>query len=353
MLIARAPVRLSLAGGGTDLPSYYERFGGAVISTTIDKYFYVFLTVDEAVDLQITSSDYRTFYRHNGDGPLLWDGDLSLPRAVLHHFGVSRGVRMFLASEIPPGTGLGSSSAVCVALIKAVSTAVAQRLSRQEIAELACEIEIHKLGNPIGKQDQFAPAFGGLNEITFTAQGVGVKRLPVDPETRRELERNLMLFFTGEARNSSMVLAEQNESSKRSKPQVLHALHAIKAMVADVRDCLERSDLRGFGHLLHENWMQKKQFASKVSNPFVDECYEAARSNGALGGKLTGAGGGGFLMVYCEGTCQRAVSDALEGLGLKRLDYRFDNNGVRLLMNAGHQLTIMTSVEEHSMAAIL
>ena len=174
MLIARAPFRISLAGGGTDLPAYYEEFGGFVISTTIDKYFYAILNVNGKHELQISSADYRTFYRHDSEKPLSWEGDLSLPKAILHEFGVDRGVRVFLASEVPPGTGLGSSSAVAVALIKAVSTATGLRLTPGQVAELACTVEIEKLGHPIGKQDQYAAAFGNLNAIRFSRGHVEV-----------------------------------------------------------------------------------------------------------------------------------------------------------------------------------
>ncbi len=238
MLIARAPVRISLAGGGTDLPAYYEQFGGVVLNTTIDKYFYVFLNVCAADSLQITSSDFRTFYRHDGGEPLLWDGDLSLPRAVLSHFGIRSGVSVFLASEIPPGTGLGSSSTVTVALIKALSTALGRRLDNGDVAELACTIELGKLGQPIGKQDQYAAAFGGLNWIEFDRSGARVEPLRLPTAVLHRLERGLMLFFTGSSRSASQILARQTESSRRQDPAVIDALHRVKAMAGEVRRCL-------------------------------------------------------------------------------------------------------------------
>ncbi len=335
MLITRAPVRISFAGGGTDLPAYYTRHGGAVVSTTIDKYFYVFLNVSAEDAIQITSSDYRTFYRHDADTPLLFDGDLSLPRAILSHFGLTRGVSMFLASEIPPGTGLGSSSTVTVAIIKAVTTARGLFLSKQQIAELACHIEIEKLGMPIGKQDQYAAAFGDLNLIRFARDGTTVEPLRIPPETRRQLERNLLLFFTGATREASSILREQKEASEQSDPRVLDALHAVKGLAFEVKECLERGDLARFGHLLDRAWQSKKKFAAGVSNARLDECYDLARQNGALGGKVTGAGGGGFLMVYCELPQQAAVTQALEAKGLKRMDFRFESEGARVLVNAG------------------
>lgn len=335
MLITRAPVRISFAGGGTDLPAYYARHGGAVVSTTIDKYFYVFLNVIAEETIQIASSDYRTFYRHDADTPILFDGDLSLPRAIFNHFGLTRGLSMFLASEIPPGTGLGSSSTVAVAIIKAVTTARGLLLSKHQIAELACQIEIEKLGEPIGKQDQYASAFGGLNLIQFSNDGVTVEPLRLAPETRRELERNILLFFTGATRAASSILNAQKKSSEQNDPRVLEALHTVKAMAFEAKDYLERGDLVQFGALLDRAWQNKKRFASGVSNALIDEYYDLALQNGARGGKVTGAGGGGFLMIYCEPAQQAAVTQALEAKGLKRMDFRFESEGARVLVNAG------------------
>jgi D-glycero-alpha-D-manno-heptose-7-phosphate kinase len=335
MLITRAPVRISFAGGGTDLPAYYARHGGAVVNTTIDKYFYVFLNVIADETIQIASSDYRTFYRHDADTPMLFDGDLSLPRAIFNHFGLTRGLSMFLASEIPPGTGLGSSSTVAVAIIKAVTTARGLFLSKQQIAELACQIEIEKMGEPIGKQDQFAAAFGGLNLIQFSSDGVTVEPIRIAAETRRELERNTLLFFTGSTRAASSILHAQKKSSEQNDPRVLDALHLVKAMAFEAKEYLERGDLTGFGALLDRAWQNKKKFARGVSNPLIDECYDLALQNGAGGGKVTGAGGGGFLMIYCEPSQHAAVTQALEAKGLKRMDFRFETEGARVLVNAG------------------
>ncbi len=335
MLIARAPVRLSFAGGGTDLPAFYLRYGGAVVSTTIDKYFYVFLNVNADETIQITSSDYRTFYRHDSNEPLLFDGDLSLPRAILNHFGLTRGIAMFLASEVPPGTGLGSSSTVAVAIIKAVATARGLMLSKQQIAELACQIEIDKMGMPIGKQDQYATAFGDLNFYEFTPGGVKVEPIRISPETRRALEENLLLFFTGATREASSILSKQKQSSEKNDARVIAALKAVKDAAFEARRCLERGDVMQIGELLDLNWRHKKQFADGVSNASIDECYDLARANGAVGGKITGAGGGGFLVLYCEPSHQNAVTRALEGKGLKRMNFRFESEGARVLVNAG------------------
>jgi D-glycero-alpha-D-manno-heptose-7-phosphate kinase len=340
MLIARAPVRISLAGGGTDLPAYYERYGGFVINTTIDKYFYVFLNVNNENGLQITSSDYRAFHRYNGDDPPLWDDDLGLPRAILDHFGVTSGLSMFLASEIPPGTGLGSSSTVTVAIIKALAAAQGLSLTRQELADLACTIEIEKLAQPIGKQDQYASAFGGLNTITFTADGVVVEPLWLPAETLERLQRNLLLFFTGSSRNASHILSQQKRASEERNPRVVEALHAVRMMAEEVQQRLQQGDLERFGELLNRNWQRKKEFAPGVTTDYIDHCYQVAQSNGAIGGKITGAGGGGFFMVYCEEGASVRVTRTLEREGLRRMDYCFESSGAQVLMNASPRLFV-------------
>lgn len=337
MLIARAPVRISLAGGGTDLAAYYERNTGLVISAAIAKYFYAFIEVTGQPGLQISSSDYHAFFRHPHGQALAWDGDLSLPRAILHRFGVMDGVEVFLASEVPPGTGLGSSSTVTVTIIKALATLLGQTLTKQEVAEEACAIEIGKLGMPIGKQDQYAASFGGLNAITFTPQGAVVEPLTISDATRRTLDQNLMLFFTGSSHNSAVILAEQTRSSEHNGA-VVDALHGIKRLAEETRAALEGGKPDRIGDLLHENWERKKRLASGISNTRIDQAYTLAREHGALGGKIAGAGGGGFLLLYCPVACQDAVTRALEAEGLIRMDFHFDYGGARVLVNTGFQL---------------
>lgn len=338
MLIARAPVRISFAGGGTDLPAYFMRHGGAVVSVTIDKYVYVILTVHGGPELQILSSDYRTFYRHTPGEALFWEGDLNLPKAILHEFGIERGVSVFLASEVPPGTGLGSSSTLTVAAVKAVAAASGVTLTKDETARLATRVELEKMGMPIGYQDQYAAAFGGLNFIEFGAEGTRVTPIRTPPGTLAELQSNLLLFFTGTARESSKILSKQRSSTEREEGAVLGALKTVHRMAGEMRCVLEAGDLNGFGQLLHAGWEQKKQFASGVSNPTIDRAYELARAHGALGGKIAGAGGGGFMMVYCAPGTAAAVTEALEAEGLRRMDYRFDDGGARVLLNAGLRL---------------
>jgi len=334
VLIARAPVRISFAGGGTDFPTYYREHGGLVVSSTIDKYFYVFanLNVDESA--QITSSDYRTFFRQRRGQPVLWEGDLTMPRAFLHHFGIDFGLSLFLASEIPPGTGLGSSSTVSVALAKALATLCGLHLNNGELAELASHIEIEKLGMPIGRQDHYAAAFGGLNVIHFSAGGIRVEPLNLRPAVERSLERRILLFFTGASRSASAILSEQQAATERHDPDVLSALHEIKAMASAMVDVLRSGDLAEFGAILHESFQAKKRLATGISNAKIDEWYELARTSGAVGGKIAGAGGGGFLMLYCEEAHQERVTTALEASGLVRMDFHFERGGAVVLMDA-------------------
>ena len=341
MLIARAPVRVSFFGGGTDLPAYFNEFGGAVLSVTLDKYVYAILSVSQSHPLQITSSDYRTFYRHPRGEPLLWEGDLSLPRAVFQHLGIEDGVSVFLASEVPPGTGLGSSSSVTVALAKAITVACGLHLSRAELAALACEIELERLHMPIGVQDQYASASGGFNWISFNQRGIRVEPLILAPEIVARLESNLLLIFTGSARNSADILSRQQRSSAARDATVIEALHAARELAARGRALLLRGDLDHFGLLLDEAWRAKKRFAQGITNEQIDRLYATALANGALGGKVAGAGGGGFLMLYCEDGSAGRVEAALREIGdYRRMEYMFEYDGARVLFNAGLRLSL-------------
>ncbi len=326
-------MRVSFGGGGTDLEAYYATYGGVVISTAINKYFYAVITTDESDDLQVISADYRSLFRHSPYNDLFWNGDLALPKAILHHFGIRRGINLFVASEVPPGTGLGSSSAAAVTLVRALSTLVEQPMTRQQVAELASFIEITKMGMPIGKQDQYASAFGGLNKITFTRQGVTVEPLRIAPEVRQALERRLLLFFTGTSRESTSILKHQRKSTEEQDGAVLQALHHIKQVAIDVQACLERGDLEEFARLLDYAWQEKRRLAPGLSTGFIDECYSLALHHGAAAGKITGAGGGGFLLLYCREQAQEAVTGALEERGLKRMNFRFDQQGAAVVLN--------------------
>ncbi|HIE39577.1 MAG TPA: GHMP kinase, partial [Anaerolineales bacterium] len=286
VLIARAPVRISFGGGGTDLPAYYERYGGLVVSTTIDYYVYTILTPDGSEGVRIISADYRAWSQRPTCEDLIWDGDLRLPKAVTYYFNVRDGVTMFLASQVPPGTGLGSSGSVAVSMVKGLAFWCGLDLGPGEVAELACYIEMEKLGMPVGKQDQYAAAYGGLNCIRFGRGGVEVERLRVSGAVREGLEQGLMLFYTGRSRQSSTILRRQKRASALGDRETLRRLDALKALGEEMREALEGGDLEGFGELLHRSWMEKRRVVEGITNQFLDECYAVARERGALGGKV-------------------------------------------------------------------
>ena len=331
ILIARAPVRISFGGGGTDLPAYYERYGGLVISTTISYYVYTILTPGWPNGVQIISADYRALCERPTCEDLIWNGDLRLPKAVAYYFNLRDGLTIFLASQVPPGTGLGSSASVAVSMIKALAFWCGLDLGPAQVAELACYIEIEKMGMPVGKQDQYAAAFGGLNCITFSRDGVAVEPLRMPPGTCEALEKQLMLFFTGTSRQSSTILRRQNQASQQGDRDTVRRLGAIKELGLEIRAVLERGDLEAFGALLHRSWMEKRQLTEGITNPFLDQSYQAAREHGALGGKVTGAGGGGFLMLCCPEDRQGAVTEALTALGLQRRPFTFESQGVQVM----------------------
>jgi len=348
MLIARAPMRISFGGGGTDLEAYYARYGGVVVSTAINKYFYAIITTNESDDLQIISADYRSLFRHSPYKDLCWNGDLALPKAILHHFGLRRGVNLFVASEVPPGTGLGSSSAAAVTLVQAISTLVEQPMTRHQVAELASCIEIEKMGIPIGKQDQYAAAFGGMNKITFTSSGVTVEPINIAHDVRWVLEQRLMLFFTGSSRESTAILKHQRKSTLEREESVLQALHNIKRAACEIQCCLECGDLDGFARQLHYSWQEKRRLAPNLSTSFIDQSYELALQHGATGGKITGAGGGGFLLLYCRERAQDEVTRVLEEQGLKRMNFHFDQQGATVILNVATHFSRLWLAPYHS-----
>lgn len=330
ILISRAPVRISFGGGGTDLPSFYEQHGGLVVSTTINHYVYAVFNTGSQEAVQIVSADYSTFWRQALDD-LIWDGDLALPRAVVNEFDLHAGLDVFLASQIPPGTGLGSSGSVAVCLINGLAAWEGMSLPPAEVAERACFIEIEKMGMPVGKQDQYAAAFGGLNCITFGGDGVNVQPVAISDATLKKLERSLMLFFTGTSRQSSSILRFQKRKGEKGDKQVIERLMAIKELGLKIKDALEAEDLDAFGDLLHRSWVQKRAVAPNITNDTINQAYELARSKGAIGGKITGAGGGGFLLLYCHQALQDAVTEALEGLGLRRMGFALDTVGAHIV----------------------
>lgn len=330
MIIARAPLRVSLGGGGTDLPAYADRFGGLVLSTSIDRYVYVILTGADEEVLQITSSDAASVLSRREplfDSALFWGADHRLALETLDHFDIKGGCRIFTASEVPPGTGLGSSSATAAALVTALAEFRGMDLTKRDTAELACHIEINRMGMPIGRQDQFASAFGGLNILRFSPQGTDVTPCNLSKATRDRLQQGILLFFTGLRRRSTDILETQRQATAKPKSTTLDALHDIKAIALEMISVLEAGDLDAFGGLLDLSWQRKQQLAPGITNDTINGWYSAAKEAGALGGKITGAGGGGFLMVFAEPEARRSVIQRMTEEGLVWVDVAFEAKG--------------------------
>lgn len=306
LIISRTPFRISFVGGGTDLEAYYQGGYGAVLSTAIQKYMYV--TVNDRFEDEI-----RVSYRQTELVDEVSEIEHDLVREAMRYTGVDGGVEVVTIGDVPGrGTGLGSSSSLTVGLLNALHAYRGEHASEERLAREACEIEIDILDEPIGKQDQYAAAYGGLNYIQFNKDGtVEVDPILLDPETRKALESRVMAFFTGMTRDSSEILEEQEEKSDEEKREVLDRM---RDQAEHLRDALREGDLTGFGDLLHEGWELKKQLASDITNPTLDEYYEKARKAGARGGKISGAGGGGFFTLYVDPGRQDEVREALSDL---------------------------------------
>src|SRR4029077_13909490 len=335
MLIVRSPVRVSFGGGGTDLPAYYEKFGGAVLNASINKYFYTILQKRSDGKIQIISSDLRVVENWRDISRMdIKSSALEIPLAVIKELGCDLSIDLFLASEIIAGSGLGSSASVCVGVLKTLANYLDLSLSKYELAERSFHIARNILGKPVGKQDEYAAAFGGMNFINFEKDGsTNVERLPLRTDLVREFESSLMLFFTGVAHDSWKLLKEQEQSTKNSAGSTVESLHEIRNLAEHMRKALLKGDLQTFGALLHDGWEAKKNISSNISTPFIDEAYAVARENGALGGKIAGAGGGGFLLLFCKPQHQTKVREALTKLQLQEMAFGLDTQGAQVVVN--------------------
>lgn len=324
MIIARSPLRITLGGGGTDLASYYEKYEGFLISAAIDKYVYILLnkTFDRSLTLkysQLERVKEASELRH----PIV--------REALNMMGLTQEpLEICSMADIPAGTGLGSSSTFTTALLCALHGYNGDIVGKRQLAEEACEIEIGRLGGAIGKQDQYISAYGGITCMSIKTDGfVQVEPLKLAQSTLYDLEDNLMLFFTGYSRSSGDILEEQDKKSKESDKRMIKNLDFVKQLGLDSRTALENGELHQFAELMNVHWAYKKQRAHSMSNPQINEWYEHALKNGALGGKLIGAGGGGFLMFYAEDKSH--LRKTMSSLGLEEIRFRFESEGARLL----------------------
>lgn len=327
MIIARSPLRISLGGGGTDLPSYYREHEGFLVSAAIDKYVYVTVMRPFTPGIYLKYSQLEHVDR-------IADVRHPIIRETLDMVGFrTPQIEITTLADIPSGTGLGSSGSFTTALLKAVYAHRKRHLHQEELAELACHIEIDRLGEPIGRQDQYIAALGGVTCFTFHKDDkVSAVPLKMDMDTLHELEDNLLLFFTGFSRSAGSILKDQNSKTKESDQSMLANLHYVKELGFRSKDALESGNAHLFGELMHEHWEHKKRRSGGMSNPQIDAWYSLGMANGAVGGKLVGAGGGGFLMFYAAD--RNKLRQAMRGAGLEEVRFRFDFEGTKVVLSS-------------------
>jgi D-glycero-alpha-D-manno-heptose-7-phosphate kinase len=322
MIISRTPFRISFVGGGSDMETFYSAHQGAVLSTSIDKYMYI--------------SSHRYFYKdqiqvkYSRTETVSSLDELQHPllREALRKTGIKGGIEISSIADIPAGTGMGSSSSFTVGLLHNLYAINRQFVTHEELASKACEIEIDILKEPIGKQDQYAAAYGGLNIIYFNKDGsVKVEPLYIKSSTYKTLEENLIMFYLGSQRKASDILSEQKQNA--SETEKANILKQMVSLVFELRHCLYSESISDFGKILHENWLLKQKLASKISNAEIDEIYQLGLKNGASGGKLLGAGGGGFMLFYCEKERQDKLISALKKFD--RMDFKFEHDGSKII----------------------
>jgi D-glycero-alpha-D-manno-heptose-7-phosphate kinase len=325
MIIARSPLRISLGGGGTDLPSYYREHGGFLIAAAIDKYVYLTLHQTFVPELIIKYSKMERVEK-------LAEIQHPIIREVLKLLEVEpRRLEITSMADIPAGTGMGSSGSFTTALLKVLHTHTKSLVHPQELAAQACHIEIERLGEPVGKQDQYISAFGGITCFRFRPDDqVEAWPLRIASDTLHDLEENLLLFFTGYSRSASTILKEQDDKSKAHDREMTQNLHFVKELGLQIQQALEAGDVREFAALLNVHWEYKRHRSASMSNSQIDAWYQLAREHGALGGKLIGAGGGGFLMFYAED--KSALRRALTRSGLAEVRFRFDFEGTKVIV---------------------
>jgi len=327
MILTRTPFRVTLGGGGTDLPSFYREHGGFILAVAIDKYMFLNVNtpiVDDKIRVRYSSSeivDHVDAVQH------------TTAREALRHFGITNGIEIVSIADIPAGTGLGSSSSYLVGLLNALHNLLQDQATSLKLAEEACHIELEVLKKPIGKQDQYMAAFGGLTALDIKPDGgVCVKRLELDLDLVENLEHNILMFYTNEMRDATTILKKQDEATRTRDPRVVNSLCEIKDIGLEIRDAISKGNLRRFGELLDVHWQSKKRLSEGISNPQIDAWYELAKQNGAIGGKISGAGGGGFLMLYCEENKTR-LRQAMHAAGLRELKFRFDYEGSKVVFD--------------------
>ena len=327
MIITRTPFRIPLGGGGTDLPSYYEKYGGFIFSAGINKYMFIFINrpiVDDLVRIKYSRSEtvvHRDEVEHE------------IAREAMRMMGLEKAIEIASMADVPAGTGLGSSSCYAVGLLNALHTLKREYVPLEQLAEEACYLEIGLLRKPIGKQDQYMAAFGGLTVMIIDKEGkVQVQKPRISTATIDDLNRNLLMFFTNTSRRADDILSEQSQAAREDKKDVVENMHYIKDLGYEILEAAESGNISRIGLLFDKHWQLKRRISNKMSNNELDHIYQVAKENGALGGKISGAGGGGFFLFYVESQ-QAKFRTRMKELGLREMRYHFDVEGTKVLVN--------------------
>ncbi len=327
MIITRTPFRFTLGGGGTDLPSYYTKYGGFIFAAAINKYMFINLNrpiVDDLVRVKYTESEmveHREELKHD------------IAKEAMRMMGIENAIEIISMADVPGGTGLGSSSCYAVGLLNGLHAMKRKYTGLQNLAEEACDLEINRLGKPIGKQDQYMAAFGGLIVLGIEKDGtVSVRAANVTNDVADDLNRNILLFYTNSSRSADVILEEQSNGAREEKKDVVENMHYIKDLGYRILEAVENGNITDVGLMFDEHWQHKKKISTKMSSPRFDKIYEVAKENGVLGGKITGAGGGGFFLFYIE-EGHKKLKKSMAEMGLREMRYRFDFEGTKVLVN--------------------
>lgn len=328
MIRSRAPIRIDFAGGWTDVPPFSEREGGAVINATINRYTYTTLVPREDDKIRIISADFEKYIEVANFRSLEYDGNLDLIKAAVKVLKVETGMDIYVRCDAPPGSGTGSSSSISVALIGLLNCIQKVKLSPHEVAKLARKLEVHELFIAGGKQDYYAAALGGINFLEFEDPAVSNSRLSVPLPVRHDLEKQLILCYTGQSRLSGDIIKIVMGAYERGEKKTVNALRSLKRIAYDMKDALISGDLEGFAQLLDENWHNQKELDPSTTNAKIDDLFEVAKSAGALGGKACGAGGGGCVVFFCGENKEHLVRKALLAVGAQIIEFNLEEEGL-------------------------
>ena len=325
---SRAPIRLDLAGGWTDVPPFSAREGGAVVNVTVNRYTYATLVPREQETIRITSADFHRYLEVRSFRELEYDGNLDLIKAAIQRLGIRNGMELFVRCDAPPGSGTGSSASIGVALIGLLNRLQDEKLSSHEVARMACQLEQEELGIAGGKQDQYAAALGGFNFMEFRDPAVSVSQLRVSDAVSAELEKRLVLCYTGRSRLSGNLISTVMHNYASGRAETLHALRRMRTLAFELKTMLLTGDLDRFGAVLAENWVCQQALDPSITNSTIDRLFEVATANGALGGKALGAGGGGCLLFYSRPDEEHTLRKGLEDAGVQIIEFNFDSQGL-------------------------